>query len=377
MNYKSRKIKLYPNNKQKSFFLKCCGINKFAYNFTIDKIKELYSNNIKWNDTIIRKELTKLKKSGELKFLYDVSCDIPKQAVKDACDAYKRFFNKNAKYPRYKNRRSKLSFFIDSYKIKFKELLLQIPTLSKKVKMSEKIIVSSGKEMKNIRVSFDGIDWWLSYSYEVESINTRERSDISLGIDVGVKTYATLSDRSVYRLDKSKLYLLERRRKRIQRKLSKYYLKVKTILSKGGKSLKSNNIAKKTLKLKNTYRKASNIINEFIHKTCNDIINKDVSRIVVEDLNIKGMIKNHKLSKAIIINSFNKFFYTLLYKCVLNSIEFIKASKFFASTQTCSNCGNVLTKENKLTLKDRVYDCKLCGFKEDRDINAAINLSRY
>lgn len=373
----SRKIKIYPNNKQKTLLFKSAQVSNYAYNYAIDKVKEYYKNNETWSDCIIRKNLTKEKKDNSMSFLNEVSCDVPKQAIKDACKAYKKFFNKTADYPKYKNYKSKKSFYIDSYKIKFNDHKLRLPKIPGTVKSSEKILVENGKEMKNIRVSFDGIDWWLSYSFEVNYKEDKRRSDNSLGIDVGIKTYATLSDKSVFKSNKNKIKILYKRLKRTQRKLNKYYLEKRKINKKGGKSLKPNNIIKKEIKLKSTYIKISNIMNDFIHKIANEIVNKDINRIIVEDLNIKGMIKNHKLSKSIIINSFNKFFFTLEYKCKMRNIEFIKANRFYPSTQTCSNCGHVLQGENKLTLKDRVYHCKECGFEEDRDINAAINLSKY
>ena len=372
----SRKIKLYPNNKQKTFFHKCANISNFSYNYAINKVKEYYSKEMKWNDSIIRKELTQDKKKEEFRFLSEVSCDIPKQAIKDACLAYKMFFKKVGKYPKYKGYKSKLSFYIDSYKIKFDNLKVQIPTLKNKVKMAEPIIAKNGKDMKNIRISFDGLNWYLTYSYEIDFKTEYKTTKEILGIDVGIKTYATLSDGSTFCYNKNKVNLLYKRQKRIKRKLSKYYLKIKNYTMKGGMSLKSNNICKKEIKLKKLYKKINNINNEFIHKTTNDIISKNPKGIVVEDLNIKGMIKNHKLSKSIIINSFNKFITTLSYKCSKNNINLIKADRFYPSTQMCSNCGNVKSKEDKLTLNDRIYECKCCGFKEDRDLNAAINLSK-
>lgn len=374
--YVSRKIRLFPNNKQTSLLVECCNASRFGYNYAINKAKESYEKGEKWNDCTIRKSLTKDLNGGKFGFLREVSSLITKQAIKDSCKAHIRMFKGLSKRPRFKSRfDTKQSFHVDSYFIKVDGLKIKLPKFKYGgIRASEKILVENEKDMKNIRVTFDGLHWYLSYSYKVEKKNPTLNGG-SLGIDVGVKTYATTSLADyVFKLPKGKLRILEKRRKRLQRKLSKFQVENKKL---GLKRQKSKNLLKKQIKMRKTYLKFSNIVNDFIHKTTHDIVSKNFSRIVIEDLNIKGMLKNHKLSKAIVINSFNKFFNTLKYKCELSGIKLIKANRFYPSTQTCSSCGNTLKGENRLTLKDRVYSCKECGVSIDRDLNAAINLSRY
>lgn len=197
-----------------------------------------------------------------------------------------------------------------------------------------------------------------------------------VGIDLGVNKLAVLSDGTIYKnINKtSQVKKLEKRKKRLQRQVSKKYENNKTI--KGGevRHCKTNNIKKLETKLLKLNRRLTNIRQSYLHQTTTEIIKRKPSYIVVEDLNVSGMMKNRHLSKAIQQQSFYEFKRQLEYKSNWNNIEFIEADRFYPSSKTCSECG---TYKKDLKLSDRAYICVECGCVIDRDLNASINLRNY
>lgn len=365
----SMKVRLYPTNAQEQKLWQAVGTARFIYNWTLNKQEENHENGGKFiSDGVLRKELTQLKKT-DLVWLNNVSNNVAKQAVKDACNAYQRYFKKLAEKPKFKSRRkSKKSFYHDNVKLKVKEdKLVKLEKIGW-MKTNEQIPI--GVRYTNPRVSFDNKYWYLSVGIEKEN-KAEELTDVSLGIDLGVKELAVCSDGTVFK-NINKTYAvrkIEKRLRRLQRQLSRKYE-----MNKEGKEyVKTKNIIKLEREIQQIHRRLANIRNNYLHQTTTSIVKTKPYRIVIEDLNVKGMIKNKHLSDFIRKQNFYEFRRQLEYKCSVRGIELVVADRFYPSSKRCSHCGNI---KKDLKLKDRVYKCS-CGSVMDRDLNASINLSNY
>lgn len=365
----SKKVRLYPSELQEQKLWKSVGTARFIYNWTLARQEENYKSGKKFiSDGALRKELTQLKKS-ELSWLNEVSNNVSKQAVKDACNAYKRFFKGLSDKPKFKSRRkSKKSFYNDNCKLKVKEgKLVNIEKVGW-IKTNEQLPI--GVKYNNPRISYDNKYWYISVSIEQEEIK-EELTDISLGVDVGLKDLAICSDGTVYKnINKTNVVrTIEKRLKRLQRQVSKKYEKNK----KRKEYVKTKNIIKLEKQIQQVHRRLANIRNNYLHQTTTSIVKTKPYRVVMEDLNIKGMMKNKYLSDSIRKQGFYEFKRQLEYKCKFRGIELVIADRFYPSSKTCSQCGKV---KKDLKLSDRVYRCD-CELVIDRDLNASINLSRY
>lgn len=371
---KGFKVRLEPNNKQNTILFKCAGTSRFIYNWTLAKQEENYKNGAKFiNDGILRKELTQLKK-GELHWLNEVSNNVAKQSVKDACDAYKRFFKGQAKHPRFKSKKkSTPSFYNDVLKIKFNETHVRLEKIGW-IKLSEYNRIPFGDDIKymNPRITHDGLNWYISVNIEVENIKPI-LSNASIGIDLGIKDLAIVSniDKPFKNINKThKVKKIKKRMRKLQRQISRKY----EMNRSGKKYIKTNNIIKLEYKYNKLQKHLNFIREDYIQKVTTKIVKTKPSRVVMEDLNVKGMMKNKHLSKAIQEQCLYRFITIMKYKCEKYGIEFIQADRWYPSSKTCSCCGNI---KAKLSLSEREYICDKCGLKIDRDKNASINLSRY
>ncbi|MDY6153706.1 MAG: transposase [Terrisporobacter sp.] len=365
----ANKIRLYPTEVQEQKLWQSVGTARFIYNWTLARQEENYKNGGKFiSDNDLRKEITQLKKS-ELSWLKEVSNNVAKQAVKDACDSYKRFFKGLSDKPRFKSRRkSKPSFYNDNCKLKVKDNAVNIEKVGwVNIKPYS---IPLGVKYSNPRISFDGKYWYISVGIERELPNV-ELTNESIGIDVGVKDLAICSNGMIFKnINKTKeVKRLKKVLKRKQRQCSNKYEKNK----KGKEFVKTKNIAKLEKQIRLLHRKLANIRSNHIHQATNKIVKAKPSRVVMETLNIKGMMKNRHLAKAIQQQCLYDFKVKMKYKCEFYGIEFVEADKWFPSSKICSCCGNI---KKDLKLKDRVYKCN-CGLSIDRDLNASINLSRY
>ncbi len=365
----SKKVRLYPTKNQEENLWKSVGTARFIYNWTLARQEENYKNGGKFiSDGVLRKELTQLKKS-ELSWLNEVSNNVAKQSVKDACNAYKRFFFKLSDRPKFKSKRkSKKSFYNDNVALRVKEnKLVKIEKIGW-IKTNEQIPV--GVKYSNPRISYDNKYWYISVGIEQEEIQ-EELTDISLGIDLGLKDLAICSDGRVYKnINKSHVVRkIEKRLKRLQRQVSRKY----EFNRVGKEYIKTNNIIKLEKQVQQVHRRLANIRNNYLHQTTTSIVKTKPYRVVIEDLNVKGMMKNKHLSDAIRKQGFYEFKRQLEYKCKFRGIELVIADRFYPSSKTCSQCGEI---KKDLKLKDRVYKCG-CGLSIDRDLNASINLSKY
>ena len=376
---KTYKIKLKPNNKQKTKMLQFCGAKRFAYNWALTKQQENCKNGGKFiSDCELRKEFTQLKKTDEYKWLYSISNNVTKQAIKDCCIAYKRFFNGVGKKPKFKSKRTdRPSFYVDNMKIKFTSThvkLENIATSKRKnkaklnwIRLSERNKIPTDCKYINPHVVYDGINWFICVGIEVKDNKELPMND-GIGIDLGIKDLAICSDGNTYKnINKTQnIKKLEKRKRRLQRSINRKYLNNK----KGGRYYKTSNIIKSEKKLLKLNHRLTNIRNNYLHKVTSEIINRKPKFITIEDLNVSGMMKNKHLSKAIQQQKLYEFRKQLEYKCKWNNIELRIVDRYYPSSKLCHNCGQI---KSDLKLSDRVYKCD-CGYEEDRDYNASLNL---
>lgn len=381
---KTVKVMLVPNNKQKSKMFQYANANRYIYNWTLEQQKLNHENGGKFiSDGDLRKKLTQLKKTEEYSWLNNISNNVTKLSVKDACDSYKRFFKGLSQFPKFKSKkRTRPSFYQGNDKIKFTNTHVKFEGFasSKKknkqklnwVRLAEHARIPTDCKYYNPRVTFDGTNWWISVGIDYEdSINTPTNDGV--GIDLGIKDLAICSDGNTYKnINKtSKLKKLNKKKRRLQKQVSRKY----EMNKKGGNCYcKTNNIKKLEHKLLKLNHRISNIRNNYQHQVTSEIIKREPSFIALEDLNIKGMMKNKHLSKAIQEQGLYDFKCKLSYKAEWNNIKIVDVPRFFPSSKTCSHCGSY---KGDLKLSDRTYKCESCGMELDRDYNASLNLKQY
>ena len=379
---KSIKVQLNPNNKQLTKLFQYASCTRFAYNWALAREQENYKQGNKFlQDGELRKEFTQLKKQEDYKWLTKISNNVPKQAIKDACDSYKRFFKGQSKYPKFKSKkRSKPSFYQDNVKIKFTETHVKIEgfaTSRKKnkqklnwIKLYEKGRIPTNCKYMNPRITYDGLHWYISVSVEVDD-NTSIPTSEGIGIDLGLKDLAVCSDGNTYKnINKTnKVKKIEKRKRRLQRSISRRY----NMNKKGVRYKKTSNIIKREKELLKLSRRLTNIRRNHLHQITSEIVKRKPSFICIEDLNVSGMMKNKHLSKAIQQQGFYEFRRQIQYKSEWNNIIVILADRFFPSSKLCSCCGEI---KKDLKLSDRIYRCD-CGNIIDRDFQASLNLKRY
>ena len=406
----AHKIRLLPTEEQETKLWQSAGTKRYVWNWALNKqiehMKEIGKLN-KISDGILRKELTQLKKTEEHSWLYCVSNNVGKQAVKDVCDAIDRFHEESKKdgykhresakkrvakggrpldftdfrhFPRFKARKKSLdSFYNDNEKLKVYSDCVHLEKVGK-VKLAEPDKIPVDAKYLNPRITHDGKYWYISVGTEEEIEKTKLTGE-SIGIDLGIKDLAVISnvDKPVKNINKTKeVRRLKKKLRRIERQTSRKYEKnkveVKNKEERTYKFTKTKNIEKFEQKKKLIHRRIASIRLNHIHQATTEIVKTKPSRIVIEDLNVKGMMKNKHLAKAIQEQCFRKFSWILEYKCQRYGIALVKADRWFPSSKTCSKGGHY---HKHLKLKDRIFICPECGFKLDRDKNASINLANY
>lgn len=374
---------LLPNNKQRTKLFQNAGTARFAYNWALAYEQQNYKDGGKFlSDRELRKVFTQLKTADEYHWLNDYSNNITKQAIKDAVDAYKKFFSGLSKFPRFKSKRhSSPSFYIDTAKIKFTDTHVKLEKIANStrknraqanfIRLAEHGRIPTDTKYMNPRVTFDGLNWWISVGIECEEPNKAPQND-GIGIDIGIKNLAICSNGTVYEnINKTKrVRKLAKKKRRMQRRISIKYLKNK----KGERYCKTQSIIKSEKRLLKVSRTLTNIRHDHLHKVSSDIVNREPKFVVLENLNVSGMMKNKHLSKAIQEQCFYEFYRQMKYKCRWNNIEFVTADRFYPSSKMCCKCGNIKT---SLKLSDRTYVCNKCGNVIDRDFQASVNLKRY
>ena len=379
---KAIKVMLIPNNVQQTKLFQYAGASRFAYNWALAREKENYEKGGRFiPDTELRKEFTRLRNSDEYAWLLNVSNNVTKQAIKDACSAYKNFFKGLQRYPRFKAKKKSMpKFYQDNIKIQFRDTHVKFEgfSFSRKankqklnwVKLAEHGRIPTDAKYRNPRVSFDGLNWWISVCVEFPDCRDRSNHD-GIGIDLGIKDLAICSDGNTYKnINKNQtVKKLEKRKRRLQRSVSRKYEHNK----KGGSYCKTNNIVKKEKLLLKVNHRLANIRKDYLNQTTSEIVNRKSRFICIEDLNVSGMIKNRHLSKAVQNQGFFEFRKQLEYKCNDRGIQLIVADRFYPSSKRCSCCGKI---KKDLRLSDRTYKCE-CGNVINRDFQASLNLKAY
>ena len=362
----AHKIELRANNKQQTSFTKACGVARFSYNWALDYWKILYQAH-KANpalpqptESFLRKELNAIKHT-QFPFMLEVTKCAPEQAIKDLGKAFKNFWAKLAGYPQFRKKGQHDSFYIANNVFEVVGNKIKIPKLGW-VKMAEELRFS-GKIM-SATVSRTADKWFVSITVEIPDAEMKLKlncpeNQSAVGVDLGVSALATLSNGEIIYGTKPYRALLKRVR-RLSRSLSRK--------KKGGK-----NYLKAKRKLARLHARIRNIRQDCLHKLTTRLA-ENYAIIGIEDLNVKGMMRNHHLAQRIADMGFYEFKQQLAYKVAMRGGKLMIADRWFASSKTCSSCGHKLA---ELPLSVRQWQCPACQAEHDRDINAACNLRDY
>lgn len=369
--FQSRKVRLKPNKAQAKFIYQNFGASRFIYNWGLEQLNKYWEENKdkekkdrakRPSAFDLNKKLIHLKNTDEkYVWLKDVDSRILPFTFANLDNAFKRFFTGQAKYPKFKSKRDSRQ----SYSTKAGKALprlkdsnhILLPKIGS-VKFYNRNYLPE-VEYKRATISTDGDYFYCSVLFDEEPKELPEPLHDSVGIDLGVKTAVTTSHGTTFHLKRNRR--LERRLKRAQRVVSR-------------RKKDSNRRNRARTHLRSLYRKVSNQRKDFIHKTTSTLVSEN-QVIRMEDLNVKGMLKNHHLAASIAHASFFEIKRQLTYKCEWYGRSLQLVSRFYPSSQLCSRCG-ARNKEMK-NLNRRTFVCHTCGFSLDRDLNAAINIDNF
>ena len=373
---KSFKTEINPTEEQKIKIHKTIGTCRYIYNFYLFHNKELYTLGKKFmsgKSFSVWLNNDYLPNHPEYSWIREVSSKSVKHSIEDACTAFSRFFHHQSGFPRYKKKgRSDVKMYFVRNNPKdclCERHRIKIPTLGW-VRLKEKGYIPTSKDgyiVKSGTISMKAGRYYVSALVEVTDPVRDSCFSDGVGIDLGLKNLAILSNGTVYRnINKTaRIRKLEKQLRRAQRKLSRKYENLKK-----GEPTQKANIRKQKLKVQKLHQRLENIRTDYINKTISEIVKTKPSHITVEDLNVSGMMKNRHLSKAVASQKFYEFRIKLKKKCEEFGIELRIVSRWYPSSKTCHCCGHI---KKDLKLSDRVYRC-VCGYTEDRDFNAALNL---
>ena len=373
---KSFKTEINPTEEQKVKIWKTIGTCRFIYNFYLAHNKELYDKGDKFmssNKFRIWLNNEYLPNHPEYSWIKEAYSKAVTQAVNNGQTAFTRFFNHESNFPNFKKKgKSDVKMYFVKNNPKdccCERHRIKIPSLGW-VRIKEKGYIPTTKDgyiIKSGHVSIKADRYYVSGLVEIPNNKMANNSNEGIGIDLGLKDLAIISNGKTYKnINKSaKLKKLEKQLIRGQRSLSRKYEN-----SKKGESTQRVNIQKQKIKVQKLYQKIDNIRTDYINKTIAEIVKTKPSFITIEDLNVKGMMKNRHLSKAVASQKFYEFRIKLQAKCNENGIELRVADRWYPSSKTCHCCKNI---KKDLRLSDRIFKCD-CGYIEDRDFNAALNL---
>ena len=373
---KSFKTEINPTEEQKIKIRKTIGTCRYIYNFYLAHNKELHDNGEKFmSSASFRKWLNNeyLPKNPEYSWIKEAYSKAVTQSVNNAQTAFTRFFKHQSAFPNYKKKGKsdvKMYFVKNNPKDCFCERhRINIPTLGW-VRIKEKGYIPTTKDgyvIKSGSVSIKADKFYVSVLVEIPDAGIASNSNEGIGIDLGLKDFAIVSNGKTYKnINKSaRLKKLEKQLIREQRCLSRKYENLKK-----GEVTQRANIQKQKLKVQKLHHKIDNIRTDYINKTIAEIVKTKPSYITIEDLNVKGMMKNRHLSKAVASQKFYEFRVKLQAKCNENGIELRVVDRWYPSSKICHRCGTI---KKGLKLSDRIFKCG-CGYIEDRDFNASLNL---
>ena len=373
---KSFKTEINPTEEQKARIRKTIGTCRYVYNFYLGHNKALHDDGEKFmtgKSFSLWLNNEYIPDNPDKTWIREVYSKAVKKSIEDGCTAFTRFFKHQSDFPKFKKKGKsdvKMYFVRNNPKdCQCERHRLKIPTLGW-VRIKEKGYIPTTKDGYMIRsgtVSVKTDRFYVSVLVEIPDVNINNNLNEGIGIDLGLKDFAIISNGKTYRnINKSAgLKKLEKQLIREQRSLSRKYENLKK-----GESTQRANIQKQKLKVQKLHHKMDNIRTDYINKTIAEIVKTKPSYITIEDLNVKGMMKNRCLSKAVASQKFYEFRKRLKAKCDEKGIELRVADRFYPSSKTCHHCGSV---RKNLKLSDRIYRCE-CGYVADRDLNAALNL---
>ena len=373
---KSFKTEINPTEEQKARIRKTIGTCRYVYNFYLGHNKALHDNGEKFmtgKSFSLWLNNKYIPDNPDKTWIREVYSKAVKKSIEDGCAAFTRFFKHQSDFPKFKKKDKsdvKMYFVRNNPKdCQCERHRLKIPTLGW-VRIKEKGYIPTTKAGYMIRsgtVSVKAGRFYVSVLVEIPDVNINNNLNEGIGIDLGLKDFAIISNGKTYRnINKSAgLKKLEKQLIREQRSLSRKYENLKK-----GESTQRANIQKQKLKVQKLHHKMDNIRTDYINKTIAEIVKTKPSYITIEDLNVKGMMKNRCLSKAVASQKFYEFRKRLKAKCDEKGIELRVADRFYPSSKTCHHCGSI---RKNLKLSDRIYRCE-CGYVADRDLNAALNL---
>jgi len=384
------KTEINPTKEQKETINKTIGVCRFIYNFFIARNKETYEKEKKFvNGYNFSKWLNNefLVNNSEYSWIKDVSSKSVKQSIMNAEQSFKRFFKKQSGFPKFKkkNKSDVKMYFVKTdakTKINCERHKIKVPTLGW-IRIKEKGYIPTNQIIKCGTISKKADRYYISVLIEVPDVITNKQEYTEgLGIDLGLNNFVVISNGITKKnINKtSKIKKVEKKLKREQRKLSRKYESLK----RRKKDLNSSvtretelkeeatrqNIQKEVIKVQKLHQKLETKRTDYINKIVNDLVKTKPSYITIEDLNVSGMMKNRHLSKAVSNQKFYEFRIKLENKCKQNGIELRIVDRFYPSSKLCHNCGKI---KSELKLSDRKYVCE-CGYEEDRDYNASLNL---
>ena len=373
---KSFKTEINPTEEQKVKIRKTIGTCRYIYNFYLAHNKELHDNGEKFmsgKSFSVWLNNEYLPQNPDKLWIKEVSSKSVKRSIENGCVAFTRFFKHQSAFPNFKKKGKsdvKMYFVKNNPKdCRCERHRINIPSLGW-VRMKEKGYVPTTKDgyvIKSGHVSIKAGRYYVSVLIEIPNNKIANHSKEGIGIDLGLKEFAIVSNGKTYKnINKSaKLKKLEKQLIREQRSLSRKYENLKK-----GESTQRANIQKQKLKVQKLHHKIDNIRTDYINKTIAEIVKTKPSYITIEDLNVSGMMKNKHLSKAVASQKFYEFRTKLQAKCKESGIELRVVDRWYPSSKTCHCCGAI---RKDLKLSDRIFRCD-CGYIEDRDFNAALNL---
>ena len=379
---KSFKTEINPTLRQRIKINKTIGTCRYIYNFYLSHNKALYDKGEKFmsgKSFSVWLNNEYLPNNPDKVWIKDVYSKAVKKSIEDGCDAFTKFFKHQSCYPKYKKKDKsdvKMYFVKNNPRdCTCERHRVKIPTLGW-VRLKEKGYIPTSKDgyiIKSGTISFKAGRYYVSVLIEMPENEKPVLNNLGMGIDLGVKDFAVCSNGKIYKnINKSShIRKLEKKLKREQRRLSREYESIKKSKNnlKGGAT--RQNIRKQKLKVQKLHHKLDCIRTDYVNKTVSELVKTKPMWITLEDLNVKGMMKNRHLSKAVAQQKFFEFRTKLTTKCKEYGIELRLVDRFYPSSKLCHNCGCI---KSNLKLSDRTYTCSECGYTADRDFNASLNL---
>jgi putative transposase len=366
----THKIELNPNNEQKTYFTKACGVRRFAYNWALGEWNRLYEENknlpkenkVKISGLSLKKSFNAIKKE-KFPWTKEVTKYAAQEPFLDLDNAFKRFFKKKSKRPKFKKKnKSKDSFYVGGDQLKLEGQKVWVPNLGF-VRMKESLRFEG--KLNSATFSRQGNKWFASLQMSIAPLPPQTAQRV-IGVDLGLNSLAVTSDGYVFENPKP----LKDALKKLRREQRKFSRQVRQAKKEKRELSKSKNVQKQKKKVAQIHYKVSCKRQDTLHKITSFLCSHYKS-IALEDLNVTGMLKNHKLAKHIQDAGWGELRRQVKYKAKRKGIGLVIVDRFFASSKTCNRCKKV---KESLSLKERTFYCDHCGFKADRDYNAALNL---